>query len=82
MYDTTCMTHIQFSHFHCVYTIIHIVHAEFIKVVRTEYSALRSSSKMVLEQATAAVIITRISEKNKSRKNRKKKKKSLYETLA
>ena len=30
---------------------------------------------MVLEQATAAVIITRISEKNKSRKNRKKKEK-------
>ena len=72
LYDTTCMTHRQFSHFHCVYTIIHVVHTEFIKVVLTEYSAFKSSSKMIQKQAAAAVIITLISKKNKSRKKRKK----------
>ena len=79
LYDTTCMTHNRFSNFHCVYTIIQVVHTEFIKVVLTEYSAFKSSSKMIQEQAAAAVIIALISEKNKSRKNRKKK--SLCETL-
>ena len=72
LYDTTCMTHNRFSNFHCVYTIIQVVHTEFIKVVLTEYSAFKSSSKMIQEQAAAAVIIALISEKNKSRKNIKK----------
>ena len=70
LYDTTCMTHNRFSNFHCVYTIIQVVHTEFIKVVLTEYSAFKSSSKMIQEQAAAAVIIALISEKNKSRKKR------------
>ena len=67
LYDTTCMTHNRFSDFHCVYTILQVVHTEFIKVVLTEYSAFKSSSKMIQEQAAAAVIIALISEKNKSR---------------
>ena len=69
-----------------------IVHTKFIKVVRTDYSAFKSSSKVIKEQAAAAVIIALISEKNKSRKNRKKrvcvkprlkrkKKLEFYETL-
>ena len=65
------MTHNRFSKFHCVYTTIQVVHTEFIKVALTEYSAFKSSSKIIQEQA-AAVIIALISEKNKSRKNRKK----------
>ena len=36
LYDTTCMTHNRFSNFHCAYTIIQVVHTEFIKVVCTE----------------------------------------------
>ena len=47
-----------------------VVHAEFIKVVLIEYSASKSSSKMILELAAAAVIIALISEKNKSKKKR------------
>ena len=57
-----------FQIFICVYTIIQVVHTEFIKVVLTKYSAFKSSSKMIQEQAAAAVIIALISEKNKSRK--------------
>ena len=68
LYDTTCMTHNRFSNFHCAYTVIQV----FMKVVRTDYSAFKSSSKMIQEQAAAAVTIALISEKNKSRKNRKK----------
>ena len=49
------------------------------KVIRTDYSAFKSSSKMIQEQAAATVTIALISEKNKSRKNKKK---SLCETLA
>ena len=71
MYDTTCMTHSRFANFHCVYTIIQVVHTEYTKVVLTEYSACKSSSKMIEEQAAAAVIITLISEKNNSRKKKK-----------
>ena len=63
------MTHNWFSNFHCVYTIIHVVHTEFIKVI-TE-SAFKSSSKMIQEQAAAGVIIALISEKNKLRKREK-----------
>ena len=65
------MTHNRFSEFHCVYTTIQVVHTEFIKVALTEYSAFKSSSKIIQEQA-AAVIMALDSEKNKSRKNRKK----------
>ena len=50
--------------------LIQVVHIEFIKAVRTDYSAFKSSSKMIQEQSAAAVIIALISEKNKSRKNR------------
>ena len=49
-----------------------VVHTEFIKVLRTDYSAFKGSSKMIQEQAAAAVIVALISEKNKSIKNRKK----------
>ena len=64
------MTQNRFSDFQCVYTIIQVVHTEFIKVVHTEYPAFKSSSKMIQEQAAAAVIITLISERNKSREKR------------
>ena len=53
-YDTTCMTHNRLSNFYGVYTIIQVVHTKFIKVVLTDYSAFRSSSKMIWEQAEAA----------------------------
>ena len=71
LYDTTCMTHNRFSNFHCVYTIIQVVHTEFIKVVCTDYLAFKSSNKMIQEQSPATAIIALISEKNKSRKCRK-----------
>ena len=67
------MTHNRFSNFHCAYTVMQVVHTEFMKVVRTDYSAFKSSGKMIQEQAAAAVTIALISEKNKSRKKRKKK---------
>ena len=51
------------------------------KVVCIEYPAFKSLSKMIQEQAAAAVIIALISMKNKSRKYREKKK-NLCETLA
>ena len=47
LYDTTCMTHNRLSNFYGVYTIIQVVHTKFIKVVLTDYSAFRSSSKMI-----------------------------------
>ena len=81
LYDTTCITHSRFSNFHCVYSVIQVVHTDFIKVVLTEYSASKSLSKMIQEQAAAVIIIALISEKNKSRKKRKHEK-SLCETLA
>ena len=49
------MTHNHVSNFHGVYTIIQAVHTKSIKVVLTDYSAFRSSSKMMLEEAAAAV---------------------------
>ena len=79
LYDTTCMTHNRFSNFHCVYTIIQVVHAELIKML-LKYSTFKSSSKMIQELDAAAVIIALISEKNKSRKKRGRG--SLCETLA
>ena len=57
------MTHSQFSNFHFVYTIIQVVHTEFIKVVLTDYSAFKSLSKMIQEQTIAVIIITLISER-------------------
>ena len=53
--------------------LLQVVHTEFLKVVRTEYSAFMSSSKMIQEQAVVAVIMAPISEKNKSRKKGQKK---------
>ena len=53
--------------------LLSVVHTEFLKVVRTEYSAFMSSSKMIQEQAVVAVIMAPISEKNKSRKKGQKK---------
>ena len=66
------MSHNWFPDFHCVYTIIQVVHTTFIKVALTEYSACKSSRKMLQKQVAAAVIIALISKKNKSGKNRKK----------
>ena len=65
------MTHNRVSKFHCAYTIIQVVHTEFIEVILTEYSAFKSSSKIIREQAASAIIIALISEKNKSRKKKK-----------
>ena len=64
------MTHNQFSNFHCVSNTIQVVHTKLIKVVLMEYSAFKSSSKMIQElaAAAAAVIIALISEKKMSRK--------------
>ena len=31
LYDTTCLTHNRFSDFHCVYTIIQVVHTAVYK---------------------------------------------------
>ena len=80
MYDTTCITQNRFSNFHCVYTIIQVVDTEFIKVVLTEYSAFKISSKMIQEQVAAAVVTALISKKKKSMKKREKKTKILSET--
>ena len=67
MYDTTCMTHNRLSNFYGIYTIIQVVHTKFIKVVLTDYSAFRSASKMIKEQAAATA----------NQGKREKKKKSL-----
>ena len=66
------MTHNRFSNFHCIYTIIQVGHTQFIKVVVTEYSACKSSSRMIQNQAAEAVIIALISEKNKSKGEKKR----------
>ena len=66
------MIHNRFSNFHCVYTVIQVVHTEFTKVVLTEYSAFKSSIKMIPEQAAVSAVIALFSEKNKSRKKGKK----------
>ena len=65
--DTTCMTHHWFSDCHCVYTIIQVIHTEFIKLVHREYTDFKNLSKIIQVQAAAAVIIALISENNKSR---------------
>ena len=66
------MTRNRFSNFNCLYTIVQVFRTKFIKNVFTEYSAFKSSSKMLQDQTAAAVIIALIFEKNKSRKKRKK----------
>ena len=70
--DGICMTHNQFSDFHCVYTFIQVVHTEFIKVACTEHLAFKSLSKMSPEQAASAVIIALISKENMSKKKKQK----------
>ena len=50
------MTHNHFSDSHCVYTIIKVADTRLAKVVRTEYSAFKSLSKMSQEHAATAVI--------------------------
>ena len=61
------MTHNRLSNFYGIYTIIQVVHTKFIKVVLTDYSAFRSASKMIKEQAAATA----------NQGKREKKKKSL-----
>ena len=67
------------SNFYCVYTIIEDVHTEFKKVVLTEYSAFKSSSKIIQEQAATAIIIALISRKASQGKREKRR---VCETLA
>ena len=74
-----CMTDNRFSDFHCVYTFMQVVHTEFIKVVRTDYSAIKSINKMSQDKTVAAVIFSTNSRENQKRKNKKE---SRYETVA
>ena len=76
------MTHNRLPDFHYVYTIIQVVHTTSIKVALTEYSACKSSRKMLQKQVAAAVIIALISKKNKSGKNRKKEESQQYQMLS
>ena len=46
LHDIICMIVNRFSDFYCVYTFMQVVHT---KVVRTEYSDLKSFSKMSQE---------------------------------
>ena len=73
------MTDNRFSDFHCVYTFMQVVHTEFIKVVRTDYSAIKSINKMSQDKTVAAVIFSTNSRENQKRKNKKE---SRYETVA
>ena len=54
---------------------------KFERVVLTDYSAFKSSSKMIPKQAAPAVIIALIPEKNKSSKKRKKRRVSVKPSL-
>ena len=78
MHDATFMTHNRFSDFDCVYTLIQVVHTQFVKVARTEYSVFMSLSKMIQEHAVN--YYTNFSEKQAKEKETKKK--SRYETVA
>ena len=69
---------ICFQIFIYVYTIIQVVHTEFIKVVLTKYSAFKSPSKMIQEEAAVAIIIAVISEKKSQEKIDKKKQESSW----
>ena len=73
------MTDNRFSDFHCVYTFMQVVHTEFIKVVRTDYSAIKSINKMSQDKTVAAVIFSTNSRENQKRKNKKE---NRYETVA
>ena len=73
------MTDNRFSDFHCVYTFMQVVHTEFIKVVRTDYSAIKSINKMSQDKTVAEVIFSTNSRENQKRKNKKE---SRYETVA
>ena len=66
------MTHNRVSGFHCIYSIIQVVHTEFIKVVLTDYSEFKSLSKMIQEQTAAAVITTQFPRKISQEKREKK----------
>ena len=57
-----------------IYTFMQVVHTEITKVVRTEYSAVKSSIKVSPEQATTAVIIALVSEENILMKTKQKRK--------
>ena len=63
-----CITHNRFSDSHYVYTLIQVVHTEFIKVVRTEYSGFKNLGKISQEQTVAAVVIALTSKNDNSRK--------------
>ena len=56
-----------------------VVHIKFMKIILTDYSALKSSSKMIQEQAAAAVIIALISENKQVRENETKKEESVWD---
>ena len=49
-----------------------VVHTKLIKVVHTEYSALKSSSKTIQEQAAAAVTVALISEKQQEKEKKRR----------
>ena len=51
------MIHNPPSNFYGIYTIIQVVHTKFIKVVLTDYSVFKSSSKMIQKQAAPTVIL-------------------------
>ena len=71
------MTHNWFSNFNCVYTIIQVVHTEFIKVFLRKYSAFKSSNKMIQEQAAAGATIALISDRSWTSQGKRNKKDSV-----
>ena len=72
------MTQNWLSNFYGVYTIILVVHTKFIKVVLKDYSAFKSSNKLIQEQVGPAVIIALISEKRSQWKRENKKEESVW----
>ena len=69
LYDTTSMIHNRHSNFQGIYTIIQVVLAKSTKVVvLTDYSAFKSSRKMIQEQMQQ-VIIALTSEKKQEKEN-------------
>ena len=80
-YHTTCMTHNRFSNFNCIYTIIQVVHTEFIKVVLTEYSVFQKvKQNSSRTSCSSSNYCTNFPEKQVKEKETKKK--SLCKTLA
>ena len=47
LYDTTCMTLNRLSNVYGVHAVTQVVHTKFIKVVLTDYSVFRNSSKII-----------------------------------